>query len=407
MVGGRIHWQSARSGLVRVVVVGWLSGLLPRFYHDELAHHPAILVLEDVAVEHVGQVGVGVLAEAHDQPNGLSRRDVDGVLEATQVRWSRSAGVVEDPEADVVRMEVVRAALGWYVDRGVAETSLRLVCFLTWFWAITDRIAEGRSWCERALALQGDTDAKSRAQALYAAGTLSWFAGDVARTGEFLDQSLRLLERLGDKLWLTIVHDARADTHAVAGELEAVRVAYEACLNDWSDLSRSGGVAATTFGLGRVHRDLGHRQRARSLLSTAAEAFRDQNDLAALAAALHSIADLELDDGQLAVAAQNYAESLSVARTGVVGHGRWSTTYCLAGLAAVAAAGGDARRAGLLWGVVERLEEERGSKLTHFWRVRYDKLIASVAGNGTFDEAVSAGRELSLEQAVDYGRSLK
>jgi predicted ATPase/DNA-binding SARP family transcriptional activator len=296
----------------------------------------------------------------------------------------------------------LRTALGWYVDRGVAESSLRFVCFLTWFWVSTDRIAEGRSWCERARALQGDTDAKSRAQALYAAGTLSRLAGDVARTGEFLDQSLHLFERLGDKLWLTVIHDARADMHAFAGELEAARVAYQACLKDWSDLSRSGGVASATFGLGRVYRDLGHRQKARSLLSTAAEAFRDQNDLAALAAPLHSIADLELDDGQLTVAAQNYAESLSIARTGVVGHGRWITTYCLAGLAAVAAARGDARRAGLLWGVVERLEEERGSKLTYFWRGRYDGFIAAVAGSTTFDEAASASRELSLEQAVDY-----
>jgi predicted ATPase/DNA-binding SARP family transcriptional activator len=296
----------------------------------------------------------------------------------------------------------LHAALGWYVDRGVAESSLRFVCFLTWFWVSTDRIAEGRSWCERALALKGDTDAKSRAQALYAAGTLSRLAGDVARTGEFLDQSLHLFEHLGDKLWLTVIHDARADMHAFAGDLEAARAAYEACLKDWSDLSRSGGVASATFGLGRVYRDLGHRQKARSLLSTAAEAFRDQNDLPALAAPLHSIADLELDDGQLATAAQNYAESLSIARTGVVGHGRWITTYCLAGLAAVAAARGDASRAGLLWGVVERLEEERGSKLTYFWRERYDRFIAAVAGSTTFDNATSASRELSLEQAVDY-----
>jgi hypothetical protein len=111
---------------------------------------------------------------------------------------------------------------------------------------------------------------------------------------------------------------------------------------------------------------------------------------------------LELDDGQLETAAQNYAESLSIARTGVVGHGQWITTYCLAGLAAVAAARGDASRAGLLWGVVERLEEERGSKLTYFWRERYDRFIAAVAGSTTFDNATSASRELSLEQAVDY-----
>jgi hypothetical protein len=72
----------------------------------------------------------------------------------------------------------------------------------------------------------------------------------------------------------------------------------------------------------------------------------------------------------------------------VVGQGQEFTTYRLAGLAAVAAARGDAERAGLLWGVVERLEEERGFKLWHIERARYDGFIASVAGRSTFDEAV-------------------
>jgi hypothetical protein len=52
--------------------------------------------------------------------------------------------------------------------------------------------------------------------------------------------------------------------------------------------------------------------------------------------------------------------------------------------------------------VVERLEEERGFKLWHIERARYDGFIASVAGRSTFDESVSAGRKLSLEEAVDY-----
>jgi predicted ATPase/DNA-binding SARP family transcriptional activator len=301
----------------------------------------------------------------------------------------------------------LRAALGWYVDRGVAESSLRFVCFLTWFWGTTDRIAEGRSWCERALALEGEPQTKSRAEALYAAGTLSWMGGDVARAREFLDQSLHLFEQLGDKLWLTILHDARADLHLVAGDLEAARITYEACRKDFSDLSRPGGVACATLGLGVVHRDLGHRQKARSLFSTAAGAFREQNDPAALAATLHYIADMELDEGEFAVAAQSYAESLSVARARLLGQGQRMTTYSLAGLAAVAAARGDVEGAGLLWGVVKRLEEERGFELPQFERARYEGFIGTVAGSTTFDEAASAGRELSLEQAVDYGRSPK
>jgi predicted ATPase/DNA-binding SARP family transcriptional activator len=296
----------------------------------------------------------------------------------------------------------LRVALGWFVDRGVAESSLRFVCFLTWFWAYTDRIAEGRSWCERALALAGEPDSKARAQALYAAGTLSWFASDVARSGELLDQSLSLFDHLGDKLWLTILLVASADIHVIAGELEAARIAYEACLKDFGDLSRPGGVASATLGLGRVYRDLGDRQKARSLLSTATEAFREQDDLAALTGSLLAVADLELADRQIAVAEDGYTECLSVARSGVVGEGKGFAMYCFAGLAAVAAARGDAKRTGLLWGVVERLEEELQCKLRPPEGVREHGFIATVAGSTTFDEAASAGRELSLERAVDY-----
>jgi hypothetical protein len=33
------------------------------FDDDELAHHPAVLVLEDVAVEHVREVEIGIQAK--------------------------------------------------------------------------------------------------------------------------------------------------------------------------------------------------------------------------------------------------------------------------------------------------------------------------------------------------------
>jgi hypothetical protein len=140
------------------------------------------------------------------------------------------------------------------------------------------------------------------------------------------------------------------------------------------------------------HARCSRRQRRRS----------ESRNLPALAATLHSIADLELDEGQLAVAEECYAESLSVARTGVVGQGQRITMYCLAGLAVVAAARGDAERAGLLWGTVQGLEERLQCKLWPIEGMRYDEFIATVAGSATFDEAASAGREPSLEQAVEY-----
>jgi predicted ATPase/DNA-binding SARP family transcriptional activator len=302
--------------------------------------------------------------------------------------------------ADLEEADNLRVALGWYVDRGVADSSLRFVCWLRSFWGSTDRIAEGMRWCERALALDGEPAAKSRAQALYAAGTLSLLADDLARAGELLDQSLHLFEQLGDKLWLASVLNSRAGVHHLAGELEAARLAYDASLREFGDLSRHGGVAAATHGLGQVYRDLGDREKARSLLAAAADAHGERDDRTGLATTLHSMADLELDDRQFAVAAERYRESLSIMRE--LGTHQPCTTHCLAGLAAVAAARGDAEGAGRLWGVVQRLEGERGFKLNHFERVRYEQIIATVAGGAGFDEAVSTGRAVSLEQAVDY-----
>jgi hypothetical protein len=72
----------------------------------------------------------------------------------------------------------------------------------------------------------------------------------------------------------------------------------------------------------------------------------------------------------------------------------------VAGLGAVAAARGDTVRAGRLWGVVERLEEEMGVRLHGAERVRYERLISSVEGDPAFTAAVSAGRRLTLERAV-------
>ena len=59
--------------IVGVVVPGPVvrpsrRGFPASFDDDELTHHPAVLVLEDVPVEHVGEVGVGVVLEPSQQP---------------------------------------------------------------------------------------------------------------------------------------------------------------------------------------------------------------------------------------------------------------------------------------------------------------------------------------------------
>ena len=79
---------------VRAYVVGGLSMLVrlrgldggrgvvevPGVDDGELAHHPVVLVGEDVTVVHVRRGRVGVVGEAQGQPRGGTWRHVDGVL---------------------------------------------------------------------------------------------------------------------------------------------------------------------------------------------------------------------------------------------------------------------------------------------------------------------------------------
>jgi len=205
--------------------------------------------------------------------------------------------------------------------------------------------------------------------------------------------------QLGDELGIAIALRSRASLYFNSGQLDGSRADYEAALERFTDLARPWGVAAAKHGLAEVYRDLGDRETARSLLSSVLDMDHRYP------AAVHSLGDLELDDGDLIAASRRYRESLSLELE--LGPGKRVVAYCLAGLSSVAAARGDAERAGRLWGAVEHLEDKRGFKINHVERVRYERLIATVARSPTFDEAASVGRELTVEQALDYARSLE
>jgi predicted ATPase len=56
----------------------------------------------------------------------------------------------------------VRAALGWLLERGKAETALAMATGVRRFWEFRYHYAEGISWLERALAAAGPTPTRVR-----------------------------------------------------------------------------------------------------------------------------------------------------------------------------------------------------------------------------------------------------
>src|SRR5215218_10214296 len=96
-VGPRLGLAGCR---VVVMLMGWAGRPLAGSDHDELAHHPVVLMLQQVAVEHVRHSRVAVAGELDQQSHGAARWDEHGVLPAGQGRRGPSAGLLADLELD-------------------------------------------------------------------------------------------------------------------------------------------------------------------------------------------------------------------------------------------------------------------------------------------------------------------
>lgn len=66
------------------------------------------------------------------------------------------------PEAGIwldrlgIEHDNLRGALAWAMERGDADTGLRLVAAVFRFWVVRGHLREGRAWAERLLALEPD-----------------------------------------------------------------------------------------------------------------------------------------------------------------------------------------------------------------------------------------------------------
>jgi predicted ATPase len=108
----------------------------------------------------------------------------------------------------------IRAAMGWALDAGEAETALRLLSACWRYWQIRGYLTEARSFAERALALPGAADfPAAREAALESAGGIAYWQGDMDTARAWYQETLELAR-------------ARADDRAVANALYNLTFTY-------------------------------------------------------------------------------------------------------------------------------------------------------------------------------------
>jgi predicted ATPase/transcriptional regulator with XRE-family HTH domain len=325
---------------------------------------------------------------------------------------------------------------------------LRLAGALWRFWYMRGHLSEGRGWLNQVLDLNTEAVEQSKTQtlkpaiakALLGAGSLAWAQGDNAHAAERYTASLALYRELGDSkgiantlnnLGVVVMEQgdfAQAaglyeeslalrrkhnDAWGIAntlnnlgvlaieqGDFSRAQPLYEESLHLRRQLGNPHGIATAIANLGRVMEQQGHHARATALHTEALVLFEQLADQSGMANCFNNLGRGACHQRSFALATNYFLKGLALFhelqdRRGIV--------ECLDELANVAAVGGQARRAALLYGAAEHLHEQLNAPLSPADRPAYERAVADARAQldtMLFDATWAAGRAMPLEQVV-------
>jgi predicted ATPase len=335
----------------------------------------------------------------------------------------------------------LRAALAWSrADKDAFQTGLRLVGALAFYWVLRGSVREGRVWLEGMLERTDGTDrSAARGKALIGAGWLAWVEGDYQVASPRTEEGLSIVRGAGDKresgyseVLLGLVRMGQRNSAAARPLLEESRTLFK-------DLGDVWGEATTLYLLGMAAYFSGDRAVARAHYEESLRLFQEQGDVFGVTLLVSALEVVGLPQGDEETARSLYEQSLPLLRAsrdrgrlGIIlitsgdvwlhqygGLQQAKTLYQqglhlwqdmqrvdnglgivrgLAGLAEVAAAQGQAERAGRLFGAAVRL-----LPFASIYRDDLNRRVAAARDHldaAAFTTGWTAGQAMTQEQAV-------
>jgi len=309
----------------------------------------------------------------------------------------------------------LRGALAWALDPAHSrkpsehrtELGLRLAGALGRFWGVYGP-GEGLRWLEKGLARGEAAPKPALAKALYEAGWIELFQGDYDTAIALLEEGLALFKELGYRQGVatSLVNLGFAALHLGDRERTAV-LRQEVAALQREPLEPWTLAWLTTF-LGVTALYEGDYERSAALATEALAIYRELGDKRGMSLCHFDLGLIELIRGDHEPAAA-LLESVRVLRGS---KDKFCLAYGIFGLAAVAAARAQPRRAARLWGAAEALREEIGVvSLTHLELHAYDyegRVSAArymLGDEGAWEAAFAQGMAMSPEEAAEYALS--
>jgi len=333
----------------------------------------------------------------------------------------------------------LQVALGWSEARQDAvETGLRLAGALAFYWYLRGSLHEGRTWLEAMLARTTSSDRSvARGKALYGTWLLAFFEGDFAAASLY-EESLSIAHEVGDKHWTAYADAMLGLVRLSQGNIASARSLFEEGHSLVKELGDAWGEAMALFNLGIAAYRSGDAATARRQLEESLRLFQEQGDVLYASMVLNALQGVASTQGDQELARSLYQQSLPLMRQahnrGALGliqinlgdlyhqsgeerlaqvsyheglrlwqdmqqvEQRLGIVKGLAGLAEIAAAQGQAERAGRLFGAATRLLPATSSSREEV----HSRVTAARAhlDEASFEAGWAAGQAMTEEQAI-------
>jgi tetratricopeptide (TPR) repeat protein len=263
--------------------------------------------------------------------------------------------------------------------------------------------AAARSLASEAVALcreQGE-----RWSLAYALSWLGYALRDLEDFGlarSVISESVTLWQDLGDLWGLRVATSNLADVALREGDYKFARDHQAKCITIAQQLGEVEGLALALEDFGIAALNMGDRSQTKPYFQESFDLFRKLGNKTGQAICSYYFGYLAMFEGDIQQAKTFFEQELALARTtGPL----WLGAQALSGLAAVAAANGQAWRAARLWGAADTRAEAAATYEdaadAHFNR-HAEALIVAQIGEAVFAQARAEGRGMTFEQAADY-----
>lgn len=319
---------------------------------------------------------------------------------AERMAASLRAGDPEEIPVAVLEADIdnLRAAVAFGLTTGDTELVREITTALPLYWLDRALYAEGRSWLERALALDGTED-ETRRRLLSGLATIAYRQGDHEVAVTASDEAASLAMALAGSTERFQLLRTQARAAGMRAEVETAERLWRQALDAAIDADNGVGISACRLNLVDLANTTGRHQPAEELAAENLPFVRARGQTRCEAYTLSALAETQVYRGRAADAAE---DAVAGARRAAQIGNRSLTAFCLDLAAVAAAARGEPQRSATILGATEAAREAMGIPADEqelAIRTRALELLGEERSG--VEAAWAEGRKLDLESALE------